>query len=142
MVSKTLKPEELVKATKHKAESLDYDYEPLDESEAFQVLSFFGYDESITDNILSSYERRIFNKLHDWGIVSLSREEAYLHSGKRWRIHYWEWKRKEIKSAIEGYENTEKQEKCDLDVDIYEDMDESIWKDHVSAPAENGKVPI
>jgi hypothetical protein len=53
------------------------------------VLDHFGYDDSIIDNNLDHYERRLFYRLQAEGLLLTSREDTILSDGKCWRIHYW-----------------------------------------------------
>ncbi|MFH1101539.1 MAG: DUF6015 family protein [Methanobacteriota archaeon] len=53
------------------------------------VMDFFGFEDRIIDNVLTSEERQLFYRLQKAGIISAEREDAVLPSGCPWRIHYW-----------------------------------------------------
>lgn len=53
---------------------------------AEKVMNLFGYDRSITDNLLSSEERDVFYELEDFDILTTEEETTSLPSGKKWRI--------------------------------------------------------
>ncbi|MCL4412720.1 MAG: hypothetical protein M1526_05140 [Candidatus Thermoplasmatota archaeon] len=53
------------------------------------VLSFFGYEDTLIDNVLSQQDRDVFYTLEETGILSTSSEDITLMKGKSWRIHYW-----------------------------------------------------
>jgi len=105
----------------------DRDIEP-EESEviAEKVMNLFGYDKSITDNILSSRERDLFYMLEDYDILTTEEETAYLPSGKKWRIHYWKIKDDKIKKILSEKKEKEKVE----DKSVYDDLSDEVWKRH------------
>ncbi|AGO60475.1 MULTISPECIES: DUF6015 family protein [Ferroplasma] len=53
------------------------------------ILSFFGYEDYIIDNVLSAAERDVFYNLEEYGIVTTHREEINIVHGKAWRINQW-----------------------------------------------------
>ncbi|MFO8110053.1 MAG: DUF6015 family protein [Thermoplasmata archaeon] len=93
---------------------------------AVKVMSLFGYDTTITDNLLCKDERDLFYLLEEFDIVTAEEEAAILPSGKRWRIHYWRLKENKIRSILEEREaeETEKEE----EQDVYDKLSESVWK--------------
>ncbi len=105
----------------------DRDIEP-EESEviAEKVMNLFGYDKSITDNLLSSRERDLFYMLEDYDILTTEEETAYLPSGKKWRIHYWKIKEDKIKKILSEKKEKEKTE----DKSVYDDLSDEVWKRH------------
>lgn len=60
------------------------------------VLTFFGFGDSIIDNILTPPDRDIFYMLEEMGILRTDMEEIILVKGKNWRIHYWEYRKDKI----------------------------------------------
>ncbi len=73
------------------------------------VLSFFGFEDTLVDNILSQQDRDVFYTLEETGILSTSSEDITLMKGKTWRIHYWHINDLKIKNILstrkEGEEN-------------------------------------
>ncbi len=102
----------------------DTDIEPNEaENIAEKVMNLFGYDKTITDNLISSNERDLFYLLEDHDILATEEETAYLPSGKRWRIHYWKIKENKIRDILEEEEVEEEEEE-----DIYEELSDNVWK--------------
>lgn len=64
------------------------------------VLSFFGFEDTLVDNILSQQDRDVFYTLEETGILSTSSEDITLMKGKTWRIHYWHINNGKIKSIL------------------------------------------
>jgi hypothetical protein len=60
------------------------------------ILDFFGFEDRIVDNILTSEERQMFYQLQEKGLLSAQREEIVLPTGSPWRIHYWLLEKKTI----------------------------------------------
>ncbi|MFW6040468.1 MAG: DUF6015 family protein [Thermoplasmatota archaeon] len=87
------------------------------------VMNLFGYDKTITDNLLSSDERDYFYMLEDYDILTSEEETTTLPSGKRWRIHYWKLKENKIRNILE-----EKEEKKEDRKDLYRDLEDEVWK--------------
>lgn len=100
------------------------------------IMSFFGYETEVIDNILSSEDRDVFYMLEEEGILSTTQEQVNLKKGKLWRIHYWVLKGEHIDRLA--------QEKVEEDVvgdeyeQVYGDMDDDVWSRH-SDDAEDGK---
>jgi len=65
----------------------------VERKEAYQIASlvmdFFGFEDRILDNVLTTEERQMFYRLQEKGLLSAAREETILPSGSPWRIHYW-----------------------------------------------------
>lgn len=59
------------------------------EKVAVQVLSYFGSELSVLDNVLTPEDRDIFYRLEEEGLLSSEVESATVDKGKNWRIHYW-----------------------------------------------------
>ena len=60
------------------------------------LLSFFGYEDYVLDNVLSPPERDIFYNLEEYGFLMTSREEVTISKGKTWRINQWAYIRSNI----------------------------------------------
>jgi len=93
---------------------------------AEKVMNLFGYDKTITDNILSSAERDVFYKLEDFDILITEEESTNLPSGKKWRIHYWILNERKIKEVLEE-ENDDEEEETGSE-SIYNDISNKVWE--------------
>jgi hypothetical protein len=94
----------------------------LAEKVALQVLSYFGAEEAILDNVLSNEDRDVFYWLEEEGLLSSEEEDAIVEKGRSWRIHYWLLN----KAAIQ----TPKDEKPSKDEDstaIYDHLSTAEW---------------
>ncbi len=60
------------------------------------ILSFFGYEDYVLDNVLTSAERDVFYNLEEYGILTTFREEINIIKGKAWRINQWYLDREKI----------------------------------------------
>jgi hypothetical protein len=56
---------------------------------ARRVLNYFGYGETIIDNMLDQEDRRLFYFLQDYGFMGTDWDETFLLNGRGWRIFYW-----------------------------------------------------
>jgi hypothetical protein len=63
------------------------------------VLSFFGYEDYVLDNMLSAAERDVFYNLEEYGLLEARREEVNIIRGKSWRINQWTYKKNNILRA-------------------------------------------
>lgn len=92
---------------------------------ATHVMNFFGYNDTIIDNILEPEDRDAFYMLEDLGLLMTEREETTLYDGREWRIHYWLFRKNKIddltgdSGAIDGEE--------DEMSSIYDEIPEDIW---------------
>jgi|GEM_PF-221040 len=91
------------------------------------VLNFFGYSDSIIDNVLSTEDRDVFYTLEEEGILSTEREEMYILKGKVWRIHYWMLNKKEIKKLAQA-DYASKESKNEDYANVYDSLSDEIWK--------------
>jgi len=102
----------------------------IDKDEADQiaekVMALFGYDTTITDNIISKEERDLFYMLEDYDILTTEEETTILPSGKRWRIHYWRIKENKIWKLLEKKEKEEVEE--EEETSVYEGLSDEVWK--------------
>ena len=69
---------------------------------ATHVMNFFGYNDTIIDNILEPEDRDAFYMLEDLGLLVTEREETTLYDGREWRIHYWMFRKDRIQELITG----------------------------------------
>lgn len=101
----------------------------IDEEEADEiaekVMNLFGYDTTITDNLLSTNERDLFYMLEDYDILATEEETVILPSGKRWRIHYWRLKENKVWDILE---EMEKEEEPIEEESIYKRLSDDVWK--------------
>jgi hypothetical protein len=88
------------------------------------VLSFFGFEDEIIDNKLTSEDRDVFYMLEEEGILGTREEETQLKKGKPWRIHYWILRYGNIKKFAERKEKTVKPE---VEFSVYDTMSEDDW---------------
>lgn len=84
------------------------------------ILSFFGYDDYVLDNVLSAPERDVFYNLEEYGFLEPHREEVNIIKGKSWRINQWKYKKNNI------YKVAEEQIVEEEDVNIYDEIFKEI----------------
>ncbi len=60
------------------------------------ILSFFGYEDYVLDNVLSSSERDVFYNLEEFGFLKTEVEEVNIFKGKTWRINQWKYRKEKI----------------------------------------------
>ena len=91
------------------------------------IMGFFGFDDSIIDNVLTSKDRDRFYMLQEVGILTTMEDEASIKKGKTWRIHYWVLNKPQIHLLVEhskaGPEGKKKSS-------VYESMSDDVWADH------------
>jgi len=63
------------------------------------VLGYFGADDAVLDNKLSSEDRDRFYQLEEEGLLTSEEEDATVSRGKTWRIHYWLLKKARIRDV-------------------------------------------
>jgi len=63
------------------------------------VLSFFGYEDYVLDNVLSAPERDVFYNLEEYGFLETHREEVNIVKGRSWRINQWVYNKENIYNA-------------------------------------------
>jgi hypothetical protein len=73
-------------------------------STARMVLGYFGAEDSVLDNKLSSEDRDRFYLLEEEGLLTSEEEDATVSRGKTWRIHYWLLKKGKIRDVGQGGE--------------------------------------
>ncbi|WP_075056743.1 hypothetical protein [Thermogymnomonas acidicola] len=75
------------------------------------ILSFFGYEDYVLDNVLTSPERDVFYNLEEYGILTTYREEVnIIKGGKTWRINQWTYNRENINRILKGEDERKKEE--------------------------------
>lgn len=87
------------------------------------IINFFGFEDRILDNVLTSDDRDVFYMLADLGILGTDNEEVTVKKGKLWRIHYWVLK----KDNIFKLANMEIDEEKDNEHTIYEHLTDDVW---------------
>jgi len=118
--------EDLEKAIKIVLE--EHDMEPtIAEDMAEKVMNLFGYDKTITDNLLSPEERDTFYKLEDLDILFTEEETTNLPSGKKWRIHYWVLNESKIRELLQK-EREGEDEKDTEKKTIYDELSDRVWE--------------
>ena len=93
---------------------------------ALFIMDFFGYEERILDNDLTSKDRDIFYMLEGVGILKTEMEEATIQKGKVWRIHYWILNHEKIKQLA----MRKKEGVCEdphTEKDLYDSLSDKIW---------------
>ncbi len=80
------------------------------------ILSFFGYDDYVLDNVLSSAERDVFYNLEEYDFLEPYREEVTIVKGKVWSVNQWKFKRDKITKVLSS-----KDDPAD-EVDVYEEI--------------------
>ncbi|MFG1449417.1 MAG: DUF6015 family protein [Thermoplasmataceae archaeon] len=80
------------------------------------VLSFFGYEDYVLDNVLSSPERDVFYNLEEYGFLETYREEINIIKGRTWRINQWRYRKENILKVAEEAESPKEEE------DIYDSI--------------------
>ncbi len=92
------------------------------------IMSYFGYESEVIDNILSSEDRDVFYMLEEEGILSTTQEQVNLKKGKLWRIHYWVLKGEHIDRLAHQEGKSEKV--TDEYEQVYGDMGDDVWNRH------------
>jgi len=92
---------------------------------AQHIMSFFGYNERIIDNVLEPEDRDAFYMLEDSGILTTEREETTLYDGREWRIHYWLFRKERIWELINGSAHEEDDYRSDPS--IYDQIPDDVW---------------
>ena len=103
------------------------DLEPTEaKSLAYRVLNYFGYANTIIDNLVDQEDRKLFYQLHDAGLLRSTWETTLLLSGKSWRIFYWMLNLEDIRRIAD--EGEEKEETGP----VYDDLPSEAWS-HATA---------
>jgi Family of unknown function (DUF6015) len=91
---------------------------------ARMVLGYFGADDTVLDNKLSSDDRDRFYLLEEEGLLTSEEEDATVSRGKTWRIHYWLLKKSKIRDAGESGAAAP----TDDEAAVYRSIGESDWR--------------
>lgn len=87
------------------------------------LISFFGFNDEVIDNLLSPKDRDVFYMLEEEGLLTTRSEEINLKRGKLWRIHYWIIKKEYIKALAASKEEEEE----DDFGNVYDSISEEVW---------------
>jgi len=87
------------------------------------LMSFFGFNDEVIDNLLRPEDRDVFYMLEEEGILTTRREEINLKRGKLWRIHYWIIKKEHIKELAASSEDEDEEEFGS----VYDSISEEVW---------------
>ena len=93
---------------------------------AYRILNYFGYSDTIIDNLVDQEDRKLFYQLHDAGLLRSSWETILLLTGKSWRIFYWSLNLEEIERVSRPGEAGEPEEP------VYDNLPEDAWS-HATA---------
>ena len=92
---------------------------------ATHVMNFFGYNDTIIDNILEPEDRDAFYMLEDLGLLMTEREETTLYDGREWRIHYWLFRKDKIDGLVSDLDIGDGED--DELSSVYDEIPEDIW---------------
>ncbi|MGP8078393.1 MAG: DUF6015 family protein [Thermoplasmata archaeon] len=93
-------------------------------SVARMVLGYFGLDDTVLDNKLSSEDRDRFYQLEEEGLLTSEEEDATVSRGKTWRIHYWLLK----KARIRDVGQTGNAPHTSDEGEVYKSVAEADWR--------------
>ncbi|MFY9716599.1 MAG: DUF6015 family protein [Thermoplasmata archaeon] len=91
---------------------------------ARMVLGYFGLDDTVLDNKLSSEDRDRFYQLEEEGLLTSEEEDATVSRGKTWRIHYWLLKKARIRDVGQSGDTPHSVDEGE----VYKSVDESDWR--------------
>ncbi len=91
---------------------------------ARMVLGYFGADDTVLDNKLSSEDLDRFYQLEEEGLLTSEEEDATVSRGKTWRIHYWLLKKARIRDVGQSGEPPAGDEA----ESVYRSIGEAAWK--------------
>ncbi|HTT73245.1 MAG TPA: DUF6015 family protein [Thermoplasmata archaeon] len=98
---------------------------------ARMVLGYFGLEDSVLDNKLSSEDRDRFYQLEEEGLLTSEEEDATVSRGKTWRIHYWLLKKARIRDVGQAGEAPP----ADEAESVYRSIGEAAWQRQHDRPA-------
>jgi hypothetical protein len=87
------------------------------------VMNFFGFEDTISDNLLKAKDRDVFYTLQDVGILTTFQDQITIKKGKIWRIHYWVLKKRDILRLANLTDEVESEE----DYAIYDEISNDVW---------------
>lgn len=91
---------------------------------ARMVLGYFGLDDTVLDNKLSSEDRDRFYQLEEEGLLTSEEEDATVSRGKTWRIHYWLLKKARIRDVGQSGDVPRGSDEGS----VYRTIDEADWR--------------
>jgi hypothetical protein len=104
---------------------------------ARMVLGYFGLDDTVLDNKLSSDDRDRFYRLEEEGLLTSEEEDATVSRGKTWRIHYWLLKKDRIRDVGRDTEESP-QDEAEA---VYRGIGDSAWNRRSGPPATPPPAP-
>jgi hypothetical protein len=87
------------------------------------VMNFFGFSDTISDNLLKAKERDVFYMLQDVGLLTTFQDQISIKKGKIWRMHYWVLKKREILRLA----NFEDEKNTKNEYGVYNEMSNEVW---------------
>jgi hypothetical protein len=90
---------------------------------AQRVLNYFGYGDTIIDNMLNQDDRRLFYFLQDSGMMGTDWDETFLPNGRGWRIFYWRLDLPRIRSYLVKEDEDTREEV----LEIYDTLPDNAW---------------
>lgn len=87
------------------------------------VMNFFGFDDTVSDNLLKAKDRDVFYTLQDVGILTTFQDQIAIKKGKIWRIHYWVLKKNDILRLA----NLKEKEDSEGEYAIYDEISNDVW---------------
>jgi hypothetical protein len=93
---------------------------------AYRVLNYFGYSNTIIDNLVDQEDRKLFYQLHDAGLLHSTWETTLLLSGKSWRIFYWQLNLEDIRRIADEGDSPEGE------APLYDSLPSEVWS-HATA---------
>ena len=87
------------------------------------VMNFFGFEDTISDNLLKAKDRDVFYTLQDVGILTTFQDQITIKKGKIWRIHYWVLKKRDIIRLANLVDEVKSKE----EYAIYDDISNDVW---------------
>ncbi|MGA7923804.1 MAG: DUF6015 family protein [Thermoplasmata archaeon] len=97
---------------------------------ARMIMGYFGHDDAVLDNKLTSEDRDRFYRLEEEGLLTSEEEDATVSRGKTWRIHYWLLKKSRIRDVGQTSQTTD-QGGAEA---IYRDIGDSAWSRRDESP--------
>ena len=114
--------------------------DPKDASDiADYLLSFFGYEEEIIDNMLMGYDRDVFYQMEDIGVLKTSQYSERIkegnYAGREWTLNKWVLDKSAVHNLIEkAYEKSIRGEDPGI---VYENLFSSASVDDLKNPDSN-----
>lgn len=97
---------------------------------AEQVLNFFGFQDRITDNVLTPEDRDVFRMLEDHDLIRPYSDDIILYDGREWRIQYWILEEENISEAARQKPTEEDVIEKLEDTLPYESLPDDVWEEH------------